>query len=227
MGRPWCSVGTSHRHHVSALLPPKSFMNFYLVLWHENNQPPLRVRKIGCTVRASSNAADVSSFHSSTLTFGILTNPYSFLLFIDSSSFISWIRTASVIFLLVGFPKHLLRIFISMGNVPPLWCSTECLHSGLSSFFFSQSSKCSLVLWLVLRPVCPRYLCFTSALSWHSRHIIWYTHPRARQFMPSSLVHIMQFVLLHLVLLKGSIRCSSPLILVPDPSFYFLAYFHS
>ena len=162
------------------------------------------------------------SHASSTFTFGILTYPYSVLLFNVSLSFISSIMTTSVIIRRVGCPKHWFSIFISTVNVLELWCSTECLHSGDSSFLFSQLSKCSFVLSHMPLPVWPRYFFFTSSLSLHSLHMISYTHPRVLQLMFSPFVHITQFVLLHPLLLNGSLRCSILFSFFPDLSCIFI-----
>ena len=132
-----------------------------------------------------------------------LTYVHSFFPFMVSFEDSSSIKTASVIFLVVGSPKQFLRILTLTGNLFPWWCNWECLCNGLESSFLVQSSKCWFIGSWALFPVCPLYL-----LS-HSLQSISYTQPRALQFTPVSSWQIIHFSFPHVSCLNGLLFCSS------------------
>ena len=131
------------------------------------------------------------------LTFVSFVNVHSFLLFIAFSSGTLSIITASVIILLVGLPKHSLKIVMSISNIPPSWYNSECLTRGHSSSTCAHALTCSFVLSYALLPVCPLYTCSCSI------HFNWYTHPRLLQLAVSPREHIGQSSRSHGCLPKG------------------------
>ena len=112
---------------------------------------------------------------------GSLTYNHSFLEFRVSSSPNSFMKTASVINLVVGLPKHRDTILMLSWNSRPSWYCSECWNKTESSFFSMYALKCSLTLSNIDLPVWPLYF------REHSLHVISYTQPRVLQssFNPS------------------------------------------